>query len=695
MSLKPGFPFLFSFFSCVVLGLLMGSTALNAQPAQLHTSGNQLLTGTGCAVTLKGVNCSALESYPNGCSGYPSSCEGAGTTVISGYGIVNMVDAVSEAVTAWHANIIRLPLNQDYWMGCSNSRGSPTAAYQGEVQAVVNYCSQNNVYVLLDLHWSGTYASTTSTTPCSGAGWGTATGQQTMPDGNAVTFWSNLAATFANNPAVLFDLYNEPYDPTYAETVAKWDVWKNGGNMGGTPSTSPGLQALLNAIRGAGANNVVVAGGLNWAYDLRGLVGNEPSGGGPVTLTDTASGNGIIYASHVYPSKGASGTFTTTVDGGTYIKPAANTFPVIISEFGNSPSCVSGSNDGGTWINSVTSWISSTNGFVGGVGWDFSPDICPAMLTSWSGYPTNAYEGAPVSEWLATPVPTCPTGPTYTPTNTNTPTHTSTATWTNTITNTFTPTNTKTMTFTPTVTNTPTPTNSPVPTNTPTTTGTPTFTYSPTDTFTTGPTNTFTQTPIYTYTITDTPTLTVTDTPTWTFTSGPANTSTDTPTVAVPTDTNTPGGPANTSTPTPTDTVTAAIPTNTYTPAPPTNTNTPLPAPNTFTPTSTNTAVNTATFTSTFTPTFTPTPAYISQPYPNPVTGPGPVNIDVVIPGQIQWDVFTAAFRKVKGGTPLSGSTNFQWDLTDNSNHPVSNGIYYLRIQVGGYKVVRKILVVR
>lgn len=77
------------------------------------------------------------------------------------------------------------------------------------------------------------------------------------------------------------------------------------------------------------------------------------------------------------------------------------------------------------------------------------------------------------------------------------------------------------------------------------------------------------------------------------------------------------------------------------------------------------------------------------------MTGSGPVNINVTILGTIKWDVFTAAFRKVNGGMVPSGTSSIQWNLKDSSNFPVANGLYYLRVQVGAYKVVQKVIVIR
>ena len=107
---------------------------------------------------------------------------------------------------------------------------------------------------------------------------------------------------------MLFDLFNEPHGTT-------WEVWRDGGYVlekkgpadedafltleekakGGKGFQSIGMQALVDAVRGTGAPNIVVAGGLDWAYDLSGVArGFE--------LKDT-TGHGIIYATHIYPWK--------------------------------------------------------------------------------------------------------------------------------------------------------------------------------------------------------------------------------------------------------------------------------------------------------------------------------------------------------------------------------------------------------
>ena len=402
---------------------LMGISHSYAASYQLKVSGNQLVTTNGdCPVRLKGVDLDGLEYSSQG-----DEASGVPTVNLGGYTMTDYVTIATEAVNVWHANYFRLPLSQDLWCGCSSGGQTPNPGYKTEVQDLVNWCNTNNVYIELDLHWSGTYGGTSSTTPCSGGGWGTSylnqssnDGELPMPDWNSVYFWNSLASTawIQNNPAVLLGLFNEPFDPSFNDQSNFWNVWLNGGatGYGDGPANTPGMQKLLNTIRTAGANNIVVAGGLNYAFDLRGIIGDEPSSSTVYKLTDTGSGYGVAYAAHIYSNKGNSANWDSQVTSATSVAP------VIIDEFGAS------STDGVAFENSVISWLVGGNNksyVFNAASWNFAPDNAPADLSSWGGYITNAYNGAPVSTWLnnlhLTPTPTCVMGG-PTPTFTNTPT---------------------------------------------------------------------------------------------------------------------------------------------------------------------------------------------------------------------------------------------------------------------------------
>ncbi len=150
---------------------------------------------------------------------------------------------------------------------------------------MVDECVGLGAYAMLDLHWND-------------AGeWGKAIGQHVMPDRNSVTFWKDCAEAYKNQPGVIFDLYNEPHDVT-------WDQWLKGGPVTETDGKTKkkttfeavGMQELLDVVRATGAKNLIVAGGLDWSYDLSGIL--------PGRQLKDPTGQGVIYANHAYPFKG-------------------------------------------------------------------------------------------------------------------------------------------------------------------------------------------------------------------------------------------------------------------------------------------------------------------------------------------------------------------------------------------------------
>src|SRR5262249_14368903 len=223
----------------------------------------------------------------------------------------HILDTVKTAIRDWHVNHIRLPLAQDRWFGKAPEQKDDGKAYRALVGQVVDTCAAQGCYVILDLHWSD-------------AGeWGKQIGQHVMPDQNSVAFWQDLATTYKNHPAVIFDLYNEPHD-------VSWDIWRDGGKVTekdrrkGTEKTyeAVGMQALLDTVRATEAENVVIAAGLDWAYDLSGILDGKQ-------LADP-KGNGVLYANHAYPNKGD--TVERWVEK---MEKATKKLPVIVSEFGS------------------------------------------------------------------------------------------------------------------------------------------------------------------------------------------------------------------------------------------------------------------------------------------------------------------------------------------------------------------------
>jgi hypothetical protein len=216
------------------------------EPMRLHTEGNRVLDASGKPVWLYGVNIASLEWRNDG---------------------DHVQESVERAIIDWKVSLIRLPLAQDRWFGKMMSQTDGGAGYRAIVDNIVSTCAAARVYIDLDLHWSdcGKWISEGGTL-----------GEHNMPDKNSIAFWQDAATRFKNQPNVIFGLYNEPHD-------VSWNVWLDGGSVTDNPAwwnpdqtkvvyEAVGLQKLYDAVRATGATNVVTVGGLNWGYDLSGVL---------------------------------------------------------------------------------------------------------------------------------------------------------------------------------------------------------------------------------------------------------------------------------------------------------------------------------------------------------------------------------------------------------------------------------------
>ena len=68
------------------------------------------------------------------------------------------------------------------------------------------------------------------------------------------------------------------------------------------------------------------------------------------------------------------------------------------------------------------------------------------------------------------------------------------------------------------------------------------------------------------------------------------------------------------------------------------------------------------------------------------------VQVGLSHPSTVKWTVYSLAFRKIRGNeTSMDGTGTIEWDLQDKDGNLVSNGLYYLRVQVGDDKTTDKI----
>jgi hypothetical protein len=315
-------------------------------------SGNHLADANGRTVTLRGVDRSGAEF----------AC-------VQNSGIFDgPVDQASvSAMTSWRINAVRVPLNEDCWLGTNGVNPAYAgAAYIAAIKSYVVLLEQNGLNVILDLHWTdGAYTGNSS--GCSGA---TAVCQKPMPDAaGAVPFWTSVASTFKGDDAVVFDLFNEPYPEraTGSETSG-WTCWRDGGTCPGINYTVAGMQSLDNAVRSSGATNVVMLGGLAYANDLSEWLSHEPS--------DPTGEIAASWHSYNFNSCSSSSCWNSQ------IAPVLARVPLIAGELGEND-CAHG------YLDSLLPWLDSAGASY--LAWTWNTWSCgsgPALISAYDGTPT-------------------------------------------------------------------------------------------------------------------------------------------------------------------------------------------------------------------------------------------------------------------------------------------------------------------
>jgi endoglucanase len=321
-------------------------------PPQLHVSGNKLVNAAGAQVILHGMNRSGAEY----------AC-------VQGWGFFDgPVDEASIlAMKSWtHVTAVRVPLNEACWN--AESYVNPAfagASYINAVKAYVSLLNANGLVVILDLHWTdGLY--TGNSAGCSSA---QATCQKPMPDAaQAIPFWTSVASTFKGNNAVIFDLFNEPYaSRATGDTTTGWQCWLNGGTCPGIGYPVAGMQGMVNAVRSVGATNVLMLGGEEYSNDLSQWLTYEP--------TDP-DGN-LVASWHSYSGN----TCNTQSCWTAQVAPVMAKVPVIVGEMGESD-C------GGSYMNSLTSWLGTENTGYLAWTWDAWGGCSNVLITDYAGDPT-------------------------------------------------------------------------------------------------------------------------------------------------------------------------------------------------------------------------------------------------------------------------------------------------------------------
>lgn len=289
------------------------------------------------------------------------------------------------AMKSWGINAVRIPMNEDCWLGINGVESSVGGAnYQDPIsQAVDLITNTNSMYVILDLHVGGP---------------GTTTGLSGTPSmadmDHSVTFWQQVAAAYKNNGSVIFDLYNEPNLPGTPQQ--QYDCWENGSTSPNSGACSmvdfavAGMQTLLSTVRQAGANNLVILGGTGVAALMEPWVMYAP--------TDTLSPPNIAASWHVYDDQG--GCTSDPNSSLAILCPSTNNgamgngietimaagYPIIVGETGYYACSTAGV--GAAWWPFFLSWATAQQ--IGTVAWAWSDSNTPQLLTETTNFTPSA-----------------------------------------------------------------------------------------------------------------------------------------------------------------------------------------------------------------------------------------------------------------------------------------------------------------
>ncbi|HET7457455.1 MAG TPA: cellulase family glycosylhydrolase [Gemmatimonadaceae bacterium] len=306
----------------------------------VHVSGARLVTASGTAIQLRGVDHSGTEyACIQGWGMFDGPHDGASVAAIAG----------------WRANAVRVPLNESCWLGINGVKAEYAGAnYQRAIVDYVSLLNHAGFVVIVELHWTGA-----GTTP--------ETGQQPMPNrANTPEFWRQVATTFAGNDAVVFDLFNEPFPDGNRDTPEAWRCWRDGGTCAGMDYEAAGMQELVSAVRGTGATNVIMVGGIQYAGNLSGWLANRP--------TDPLQN--LAASWHVYDFGGC----VTTACWDAMAAPVARQVPLVLGEIGDATG-------GSAFVTTLMDWVDAHHGSY--LAWTWNVWGSPLdLISSYDGTPT-------------------------------------------------------------------------------------------------------------------------------------------------------------------------------------------------------------------------------------------------------------------------------------------------------------------
>jgi aryl-phospho-beta-D-glucosidase BglC (GH1 family) len=248
------------------------------------------------------------------------------------------------------AKVVRIPVHPAAW------RGRTPAEYLKLLDQAVDWCTELNMYIMLDWHTIGNLTTGLFQDPMY---------ETTLQE--TYSFWRIAARHYAGHNTIAFwELFNEP--TTYRGQLGPviWNEWKQI------------CENEITIIRAYNPQAVVLVAGFDWAYDLTPIIE------APINAQN------IGYVTHPYSNKRPRPWEPRWESDFGF---AANTYPVVATEFGGAAE-LGNARDGDQtpYGPSIFRYLESKG--ISWMVWCFDPEWGPTLISDWNYTLTPAGEYA-------------------------------------------------------------------------------------------------------------------------------------------------------------------------------------------------------------------------------------------------------------------------------------------------------------
>ncbi|WP_226011302.1 cellulase family glycosylhydrolase [Halomicrobium salinisoli] len=217
-----------------------GGSASASRPPRLSVEGRWLTDPDGRRVVLRGVN--AVD---------PSW--GVENEAQRGKGYWDTLRLATDAEAGWHARVLRVPITP----GSVQTAGLDTIL--GDyLDRIVDLAAEQGAYVVVDYHAIGRYDTSDI-------------------DTRLRKFWDRVAPRYADEPHVIYELFNEPTEPA-GNGLQSWRTWRRH------------AEPWIDLVRDHAPDTPIVVGSPRWTSMTK------------FAAVEPFEDENLLYSAHVYPS---------------------------------------------------------------------------------------------------------------------------------------------------------------------------------------------------------------------------------------------------------------------------------------------------------------------------------------------------------------------------------------------------------